>query len=96
MFQMCLKLSEVIFDDIRALSVIGECSSAIGPESATSLREIVRVWYNGKSVPHDELDEDTLVVAIHTGRKRVTKLFKSLLGGNEWILGHGKSLLSWQ
>ena len=42
----------------RALAVIGEYSSSIDTESALSLREIVGLWYNLKSLPHDGMDDD--------------------------------------
>ena len=76
----------------RALSVIGEFSSTIDPESATSLREIVRLWYNKKSLPCDGLDEETLAVAVHAAVKpflaRWSEVLSPKIGQEQWRRGY--------
>ena len=76
----------------RVLSVIGEFSSTTDPESTTSLREVVRLWYNRKPLPHDGLDEDTLAVAVHTAMKpflaRWCEVLSPRIGQEQWRRGY--------
>ncbi len=76
----------------RALAVIGEYSSSIDPESAISLREIVGLWYNLKSLTHAGMDEEILTVAVHTAVKPfLSKWSERLLPGigrEQWRRGY--------
>jgi formate dehydrogenase maturation protein FdhE len=55
----------------EALSVISEYTNSVDPlrDIPLNLKEISRVWYEGKHLPKLGLDEDTLRVTIHTALK---------------------------
>ena len=89
-----LQLDWAMVEDLfkRALAVIGEYSSSIDTESALSLREIVGLWYNLKSLPHEGMDDDILTVAVHTAVKPfLSKWSERLLPGigrEQWRRGY--------
>lgn len=53
----------------EALSVISEYSDSVDPQRDIPLKDIARAWYEGKPLPKLGIDEDTLLVALHTALK---------------------------
>jgi hypothetical protein len=78
---------------------------AIDPQSEIQLRDIVSLWYNLKSLPHDKMDEDILTVAVHTAVKLfLSKWSERLLpgigreqwwGGIAWCVAGRRTSLIW-
>jgi FdhE protein len=89
-----LKLDWAKVEDLfkRALSIMGEYSSSIDAESGIPLREIVKLWYNKQSFPHDGMDEDIVSVAVHSAVKpflaRWAEELLPKIDQEKWRRGH--------
>jgi FdhE protein len=53
----------------EALTIINEYSSSAAVSGELPLKELSRAWYDGKRIPKQSIDKDTLNAALHTALK---------------------------